>query len=54
MQHKRKHSRLGIFTAVLLAVIAASVILLMTKDVKPTQQLVEKELDAKALFNNQQ
>jgi hypothetical protein len=53
MQHKRK-SRLGIFMMVFVVVCALSAIMLMTKEVVPTQQMVEKELDAKALFSKQQ
>ena len=51
MQHKQR-SRAGIFIVILIGIVAGTAIMLMTKDIKPTQQAVEKQLDASAFLGN--
>lgn len=50
MQHKRRFSRAGILAMALLGLVVAVFTVLMTKEVTPPSQTIEKELDAKALL----
>lgn len=54
MQHKRGHSRSGIFLALLIVMLGVGVGALMVVDVPAPQKPVEKQLDAAAFLGQKQ